>query len=210
MYDFYMSIYFRWIVYIFLLVLQIIAYSQNPKLFTEVKKCFNLNCRVITFIIGIISITLSLFGLIALWYIAPFTNILPDYWYILVIILVYAIIIQITLSAKVEVENNNFSPPPETLINKKYRVLLYIFILILNIIYFIQLYLDGGVNLTKTDNIKYVDHLILGRFGGITTKKYTFFIEWFASIKFLMGILEIQNVNNFDACDYGLPSSWDY
>ena len=210
LYDFFMSIPFRWFVYISFLVLQIIAYYQNPKLFTEAKKCFKINCRVITFIIGLISITLTLFGLIALWYVAPFTDILPDYWYIPVIILVYAIIIQITLSVKVEVEDNEFNPPPETLINKKYRVLLYGVILILSIIYFIQLYLDGGVNLTKTNNIKYADHLILGRFGGVSKEKYNFFIEWFASIKFLMGILEIQNINNFYACDYGLPSSWDY
>lgn len=210
MYDFFMSIGFRWVVYVSFLILQIFAYYQNPKLFTEAKKCFKLNCRVVTFLIGIISITLSLLGLITLWYILPFTDILPDYWYIPVIILVYAIIIQITLSVKVEVDDNNFSPPPELLINKDYRLILYFVILVLNIIYFIQLYLDGGVNLTKTTNVRYADHLILGRFGGITTQKYRFFLEWFASIKFLMGILEIQNIKNFYACDYGLPSSWDY
>ena len=212
-YDFFMSISFRWIVYVSFLVLQIFAYYQNPKLFTEAKKCLKLNCRIATFIIGFISITLTLLGLIALSYIAPFSDILPDYWYIPVIILVYAIMIQITLSVKVEVEDNNFNPPPENLINKKYRTFLYIVIFVLNIIYFIQLYLDGGVNLIKSNTnntTRYADHFILGRFGGISKEKYNFFIEWFASIKFLLGILEIQNINNFYACDYGLPSSWDY
>jgi hypothetical protein len=95
------------------------------------------------------------------------------------------------------------------LISKKYRIMLYSIILFLTIIYFIQLYLDSGVTLIK-NNTKYLDHFILGRFGGITKDKYQFFVEWFAFVKILLSILEIQNISNFYACDYNLPTSWDF
>ena len=42
------------------------------------------------------AMALGIFGLIALWYCAPFTSFLPDYWYIPVAILTFAIIAQIT------------------------------------------------------------------------------------------------------------------
>ncbi len=162
-----------------------------------------------TFIFGIIGITLSLIGLIALWYIAPFNETLVDYWYIPVVILVYAIIIQITISIKPAVENGDLNPPPNHLLPKKYRTLLYVIILFLSLMYSLQLYLDGGVKLIG-NNTKYIDHFILGRFGGITKNKYNFFIEWVAIIKLVTGILRIRDISDFYACDYGLPTSWDY
>ncbi len=204
-----MSITFRWIILLSILVLHIYTYYQNPKLFTNAKKCYKLNCRVITFLIGIFSITLMILSLITLWYVTPFTDALPDYWYIPLVILIYALVIQITVSIKVEIEDGSFNPPPEFLISKKHRTIVYVVLLVLSIIYFIQLYLDGGINLVNNSN-RYVDHYILGRFGGVSKDNYNFFIEWFAIIKILVGVLAIKDVADFYACDYGLPASWDY
>jgi len=69
-----------------------------------------------------ITITLILFGLIILSYVAPFSNYIPDYWYIPVIILIYAIMIQITLTAKVELEDGNFIPINESVIPPKIEI----------------------------------------------------------------------------------------
>ncbi len=209
LFDFFMSITFRWIILLLIFILQIYSYAQNPKLFTNAKKCFNSNCRTVTFLIGVISTTLTLLALITLWYVLPFSDILPDYWYIPIIILTYAIIIQITISTKVEVEDGSFNPPPEYLINKKNRVILYVISTVVSIIYFIQLYLDGGVNIIKNKN-RYIDHFILGRFGGIDKNNFNFFIQWFAIIKIFISILTIKSSVDFYACDYGLPVSWDY
>jgi hypothetical protein len=209
LYDFFMSITFRWFILFAMLVLHIYSYYQNPKLYTNTKKCFKLNCRLITFLIGIFSITLMLLSLITLWYVAPFSDSVPDYWYIPLVILVYAIVVQITISVKLEIEDGSFNPPPEFLINKYHRTIIYVVLLILSLIYFVQLYIDGGVKVIG-DNQRYVDHFILGRFGGITKESYIFFVEWFAIIKILAGILTIKSISDFYACDYGLPSSWDY
>jgi hypothetical protein len=166
-----------------------------------------MNCKIFTFITGMITITLSLFGLILLWYVAPFSKSFPDYWYIPVIILTYAIIIQITLTTDIQMEDGSFNPPPENLITKKYRILLNVFILILLIIYFIQLYLDGGNNLISSQ--RNGNSSILSYFGNITPENYILFIEFFALIKILNRLLEIKNVMNFNACNYGLPLSWN-
>lgn len=209
MFDFFMSVAFRWIILFIIFVLQIYSYSQNPKLFTNAKKCYTTNCRAVTFLIGVIGTTLTLLALITLWYVLPFSDVLPDYWYIPIIIITYAIIIQITISVKVEVEDGSFNPPPEYLINKKNRIILYVILTILFMIYFIQLYLDGGVNIIKNNN-RYIDHFILGRFGGVNKNNYNFFIQWFAIIKILVSMLTIKSAYDFYACDYGLPSSWDF
>lgn len=208
LFDFFMSVAFRWIILFIIFILQIYSYAQNPKLFTNAKKCYNSNCRAVTFLIGVISATLTLLALITLWYVLPFADFLPDYWYIPIIILTYAIIIQITISVKVEVEDGSFNPPPEYLINKKNRVILYVILTFLFMIYFLQLYLDEGVNIVN--NNRYIDHFVLGRFGGISKNNYNFFIQWFAIIKILGSVLTIKSEADFYACDYGLPISWDF
>jgi len=207
LYDFFMSIGFRWIIYILLFVLNIYSYYENPKLYTNSKKCFKINCKIFTFITGMISITLTLSGLILLWYVAPFSNSFPEYWYIPVIILTYAIMIQITLTTDIQKEDGSFNPPPENLISKKYRILLNVFILILLIIYFIQLYLDGGNNLINSQRSG--NSGVLSYFSDITAEKYILFVEFFALIKILNKLLEIKNVIDFNACSYGLPLSWN-
>ena len=209
LFDFFMSVSFRWIILLIIFILHIYLYAQNPKLFTNARKCYNMNCRVITFFMGVITITLTLLALITLWYVLPFSDSLPDYWYIPIVIVTYAIIIQITISVKVEVEDGSFNPPPEYLINKKNRVILYVILSLLSMIYFLQLYLDGGVNIIKNSN-RYVDHFVLGRFGGIDKNSFNFFIQWFAIIKILVDVLTIKSEADFYACDYGLPNSWDF
>lgn len=193
--DFFMSVGFRWFIYVLLLILNIYIYSQNPKLHTNTKKCYKINCKIFTFISGMITISLILFGLILLWYTIPFNNYIPDYWYIPVIILIYAIIIQITLTVKLELEDGNFNPPPENLLSKHYRIIINICAFILLLIFFIQLYLDneGGSKFNNIININYISLL-----------------QIFGIITILNNIFELKDVIGFYACDYGLPLSWDF
>ena len=204
-----MSVTFRWIILILLLILNLIAYAQNPKLHSNSKKCFKLNCKITTFIIGMVTTTLSIISLISLWYISPFSSTLIDYWYIPIVIIIYAIIIQITISSKPFIDNGDLNPPPDYLLQKKYRIALYIIILLLIFIHSLHLYIDKGVNLINNSN-RYLDHFILGRFGGITKNKYMFFIEWLIIIRLFVGILNITDISNFNPCDYDLPNSWNY
>jgi hypothetical protein len=156
-----------------------------------------------------ISITISLIGLIALWYIAPFSDTLMDYWYVPIVVLVYALIVQITITVKPSINDGNLNPPPEYILPIKYRIILYVIILVISLIYSLQLYIDGGVKLISNSN-RYVDHFILGRFGSITSNKYMFFLQWFTIIKVIIGLFRIRDIYNFNPCDYDLPNSWSY
>ena len=206
--KFYMATGFRWFVYISAFLLNILAYYENPLLFTDAKKCMGLPCRLFSFISGMCAMFLGVFGLIALWYCAPFTSFLPDYWYIPVAIITFAIIAQITISVEVQTDNGDFNHPPEFLWSKQNRYYLYVLILILDIIFFHQLWLDGGKQLIE--NPRVIDDLILGRFGGWNENKFNFMVEWFGSIQLLFDILAIWQISSFQSCKYGLPASWDY
>jgi hypothetical protein len=206
--KFYMSIGFRWFIYMSAFLLNILAYYENPVLFTDSKKCYGMSCRLFSFLAGMCAMALGIFGLIALWYCAPFSSFLPDYWYIPVAIITFAIIAQITISVEVQTDNGEFNHPPEFLWRKQYRYYLYVLILILDLIFFHQLWIDGGKQLIE--NPRVIDDLILGRFGGWNENKFNFMVEWFGSIQILFDILAIWQINSFQSCNYGLPPSWDY
>lgn len=206
--NFYMSMEFRWFVYILVFFLNFVAYRQNPLLYTDNNKCYGMKCRWVSFITGLGACTLYLFGLISLWYVLPFSDILPDYWYLPVIALSYAIIIQLTISVQPVQDNGEFNPPPQHLWSKNKRIWLFIVILILDLIYFHQMYIDGGVSLVP--NSRLIDSLILGRFGGINKDKLSFFIGWFGIIGLLFDVLALRLTSSFDACTYGLPKSWNF
>jgi len=206
--GFYMSIGFRWLVFGLVFFLNFVAFYQNPVLYSEDRKCFGLPCKWFSFITGMGAMTLYSFGLITLWYVAPFSSIFPDYWYIPVVLITYAIIIQMTISAKVVKDSNEFVAPPEFLLPKTDRIRLYYLILVLDIIYFHQLYLDGGKQLIN--NPRVLDDLILGRFGGWTENKFAFLVGWFGLVGLLFDALAIRFVSSFTACNYGLPDNWNY
>jgi hypothetical protein len=209
LYEFYMSLGLRWFIYIIAYILNVVSYYQNPTLFTDERKCmFGIPCRWFNFIAGMGAMTLCIFGLIVLWYDAPFSKTLPDFWYVPVALITYAIIAQITISVKPVIDNGNFNPPPEGLWPIKDRSWLYIVILILDVIFFHQMYLDGGTQLIE--NPRVIDDLILGRFGGWNKDKYNFMLEWFGTIQILLDILAIYHIAGFKACDYALPNSWNY
>lgn len=204
---FYTSTSFRWFVYILVFMLNFLAFYQNPVLRTDSRKCYGIPCRWFSFITGIGAMSLYSFGLIALWYSSPFSEHIPNYWYIPVIALTYAIITQITISVQVVEDNGEFNPPPQGLWPKEDRIKLYLFILLLDVIYFHQMYLDSGQILTN--NKRVLDNIFLSRFGG-TKNNLSFFLGWFGLVGLLFDILSIRFISSFDACYYGLPPSWNF
>lgn len=207
-YNFYTSTGLKWFICITFFILNFFSYYQNPTLFTDSNNCYGMSCRWFNFIAGMGNLTLNLIGLIGLWYVAPFSKYLPNYWYIPIIILSYALLIQITLSVKMTTDDGNFNHPPEGLWNQKYRTWLNIIIFILDIIFFHQLYLDGGKQLYNNPTI--MDDLILSRFGGWNEAKFDFVLGWYGIVGFILDILCINTISSFRSCNYNLPSSWDY
>jgi hypothetical protein len=205
---FYQSTGLKWFIATMFFLLNFVSYYQNPTLFSDSRNCWGLPCRWFNFIAGIGNLTLNLIGMIGLWYCAPFTSYLPDYWYIPFAILSYAFIIQITLSVKTIKDDGSFNPPPENLWPQKERVWLNVIIMILDMIFFHQMYLDGGKKLIE--NPRVIDDFILGRFGGWNESKYEFLLGWWGIIGLILDLLAIQFAYYYQSCDYDLPSSWDY
>jgi hypothetical protein len=209
LYIFYQSTGLKWVVALSFFFLNFVSYYQNPPLYSDSKNCFaNLPCRWFQFIAGVMNLTLNLLGIIGLWYCAPFTKYLPDYWYIPLAILSYAVLIQITLSVKTAYDDGSFNPPPTYLWDKKSRVWLNVIITILDIIFFHQMYLDGGKLLIE--NPRVMDDLILGRFGGWNESKFEFVLGWWGIFGLIIDLIAVYYTYYFRSCDYNLPSSWDY
>jgi hypothetical protein len=151
--------------------------------------------------------TIYLFGLMALWYTTPFTNNISSYWYIPVFILTYAIITQMTISVKMYEDNGTLNPPPSDLWPLRDRTALYILILVLDTIFFHQMYLDGGKTLVRTNSIW--NNYIISRFGSIRNF-YSFALGWFGVVGLILDFISIKVIAEFNACDFNLPKSWNY
>jgi hypothetical protein len=205
---FYNSTGLKWFVATSFFILNFIGYYQNPTLFTDIPNCYGLSCRWFNFIAGAANLSINLLGMIGLWYCAPFTKYLPDYWYIPLAIMSYAILIQITISVKTVTDDGTLNPPPQKLWPIMQRTWLNVVILILDIIFFHQMYLDGGKMLIN--NPRVLDDFILGRFGGWTESKFEFVLGWWGIIGLIIDVFAIQFVYSFKSCDYNLPPSWDY
>ena len=120
--------------------------------------------------------TMDCLTFIGLWLTIPFTLALPEYWFIPFIIIGYAIITQITVSSKIygkngEKESSTLNPPPNYLLSKNKRVIIYLLILIFDTIIFLQFYLASTTK-KLSGNIRLLDILFLNKFGGYS--KYQF------------------------------------
>jgi hypothetical protein len=208
LYIFYQSTGLKWFVALLFFILNFVSFYQNPLLFSDSRKCSGMPCRWFTFIAGVANLSLNLLGIIGLWYCAPFTDYLPDYWYIPLAILSYAALVQITLSVKTTYDDGTFNPPPQDLWGKKERIWLNVAITILDLIFFHQMYLDGGKKLV--DNPRILDDFILGRFGGWNESKFEFLLGWWGICGLIIDLIAVYYTYMYQSCDYDLPASWDY
>ena len=202
---------FRWIVFAVTLFLTLLGYIQEPIRFSGEKSSLG-GITYKYYYFFMISITLFIYTLtfLGLYYTIPFTNKLPEYWYIPVIIILYTIITDITFSSPIfTIEEDKLNPPPDYMMAKNYRILIYYGILILDIIAFIQVLLYMGV--TPQYKSTLLHQFFLNRFGGFRSGNIMNFVfSWLGIFGILIDINVLFNQLNFTACKYGLPEIWNF
>lgn len=215
LWNVFMSNKLRWVLFIVVAILNFIAYYQDPTRYTTEPKCLlNTPCKWFNYIAGMLTFTVDVVTFLSLWYtISPdsFRTLLPDYWYIPIIVIGYAIITQITIDTPNVKENKDIlASPPPSLWPHKWRIILYSTILILDIIIFTQLYIDSGINIYKPKT-RIFDVVIKGRFGGWNKGNYMQFVfAWLGIGGVMADCIALYYVYTFNSCQYNLPISWNY
>ena len=150
-----------------------------------------------------------LFTFLSLWYTISFTDKFPYLWFIPFFILIYAILLQITVNTTPVSKDETLNSPPDNFLPRKYRYLIYIFIVICDIIIFIQAFLYSGI--TTQFKTTVLHQFFLNRFGGFSAKNlFNFLTGWFGLIGLGLDFYMVYNQVNFKACQYGLPESWNF
>ena len=208
---------FRWIVYILALALVLYSYVVEPIRFSDKKSWFGLSYKYENFIMMCFTAFFYIFVFLGLWLTIPFTDILPEYWYIPIIVFIFAIILHLTISAptinlvgtgKETKSKESLAPPPSYFQPKSVRKVMYYAILVLDIIMFIQGLIYAGI---KTNFKTTVLHqFFLNRFGGTNPENMlNFATEWLGMFGILIDVYWIYGLETFSPCKYGLPSSWN-
>ena len=199
---------FRWIVLFLSTILSIAQYLNSPQRFSYTIAPSGLSYKWHLYVLAVFSGITTMLTYIGLWTDIPFTNYLPDYWYLYVFILYLAIITQITVDSKQYSNDGTFNPPPSYLLPQEYRVLLAYISFVLDTLVMIQLYIYFGI----ADNTKktILSTYFLERFGGWTAgRKLDFIFDWSGLIDTSIKIYFIFLQTSFYACDYNLPTSWN-
>ena len=209
---------FRWFVYIITLVLVLYSYYIEPIRFSDKKSWFGLSYKYENFIMMCLTASFYIFVFLGLWLTIPFTTILPEYWYIPVMVFIFAIILHLTISAPsinlasqnsmISKQQERLQPPPQYFQPKSIRKVIYYIILILDIIMFIQGLIYAGI---KTNfNTTVLHQFFLNRFGGTSPENIlNFATEWLGIFGILIDIYWIYGLETFSPCKYGLPASWN-
>lgn len=198
----------RWFIYLLAIIFTVFIFIQEPVRFSGIKSFLGVNMKWHYYILAIVNAFNYMFTFLALWYTIPFTNKLTGYWYLPIFIIILSIYTHFTISSKIVEDNGKFNPPPNYLLPKKYRLFFHYFILILDIIIFIQFMLAAGeVNIQITT---YIDKYIFGKFGGfLPGNKMNFIVSWLALLGLANDVYNIYMQTGFIACKYALPASWN-
>lgn len=200
---------FRWIILLIRAIISLVLYINEPQRFSYVKAADGLSYKWHLYILALISAVATFLTVLGTWIQIPFTDALPEYWYIPVFILYIAIITQITLDSPQISDDGSFSPPPSYLLPLKYRMMLSYTAFICDIIIFAQIFIYFGIADYGKKTI--VSRYILERFGGwYPGNKLDFIFEWLGVLELVYRIYILYLQYNFTACIYGLPASWNF
>lgn len=198
----------RWIVYFLTLALVMYAYVMEPARFSAKRSFFGITSSFETFISMCFTLMFYLVLFLGLWLTIPFTDKLPDLWYVPMFAILFAIVTQLFIDTPTVGSDKAFSPPPTYIPAKPYRRLVYYGILILDVIIFIQGFIYAGISTQFKTTI--LHQFILNRFGGTTPgNMLNFLTEWFGIIGLVLDGYWIYGLETFTACKFGLPSSWN-
>ena len=198
----------RWLLLFLGIVVTIIQYLNTPQRFSFRLANFNIQFKWYMYILCMFNLFTSALTTIGQWSTIPFTDVLPDYWYVYLFILLFAIITQITVDEEQIYDDGSLNPPPQYMYPQKYRVIIAYISVIIDSLLMIQIYIYNGISdVSKTTLLsKY----ILERFGGwVDGNKLDFIFEWSGMIDVIIKIYILLLQSNFYACDYGLPPSWN-
>jgi len=200
----------RWMIYFTILFLTILAYIQEPLRFSTAKGITGLTYIWETYLFGMINLINYFISFFALWLTIPFVFNFPKYWFVALFLFLFAVYTEIFVSSKEIVEQDTeFNPPPWYMYPKKQRLIIHYFILVFDMIIFLQFFLSS--NDLPPMVLTVLDKYILGRFGGwVKGNKLNFLVSWLGLIGLLYDIYNIRNQTRFNSCRYNLPKSWDF
>lgn len=201
----------NWLRIILLLIivfLTIYAYYIEPLKYSGKKTYFGLNIKTYILITNIISLTTYCISIVALWYTLDATKNLSFIWVIIISVILYTLILHFNQTAEIVDKNNEkFKAPPKNIISRKYRLIIYYILIILDVLKFFQDYLFYGIS--KQFKTTILHQFILNRFGGYG-KGIDFWFGWLGIIGILIDYYNIYLQNNFLACKFDLPNTWNY
>ncbi len=210
LYDFLMDNRVRWLFFIAVAVLNFVAYYQDPLRYTLETKCLGFPCKWFSFLAGMGTYTMDVLTFLGLLFTIPFAISMPQYWFVPLIAIGYAIITEITIWSKTYKEDGKLNSPPKYLMPKKKRIALYTTILILDLIVFVQFYMYAGIS--NLVNKTVLHQFFTSRFGGMYSggNKLQFIVAWIGSIGILFDLLALRISSSFYPCHYNLPKSWNF
>lgn len=212
--EFIITPFSRWVLIFLSIILTILQYYNEPQRFSYKPGLIGLSYKWELYLIAIFICVTTTLTLLGFWISIPFTDILPEYWYLGFLVLYLAIITQITFDSEqvkdicVGKNDCTFNPPPTYMLPQKYRVMLTYAGLIVFIIIMIQMYIYYDV--VDYSKKTLLSRYVLERYGGwYPGNKLDFIFEWSGLIDCSLKIYLLYLQKNFQACNYGLPSSWN-
>lgn len=199
----------RWIFVFLSIIINLIKFLNEPQRYSYAVAFTGLSYKWHMYLIAVITAVSCCFMTMGLWLTIPFTKNLPDNWYMYLFIISLAIITQITVDTKQISDDGSFNPPPTYMLPDKYRIMLTFASLIINIVNMIQTYVYFGIaDLSKKTVIS---RYFLERFGGFNAgNKLDFIFDWSGLLDIVISMYVLYLQSNFQACDYGLPRSWNF
>ena len=209
--DFITTPVLRWVMLALSIICNLLRYLNEPQRFSTYTAFTGLTYKWHLFLLAILAFISYALTALGLWLDIPFKQYvpLPDYWYIYLFIILIAIITQITLDSPQIVDDGSFNPPPSYLLPDNYRLLLTYVSLVVNITMMIQSYVYFGIaDLSKKTVIS---RYVLERFGGwYAGNKLDYLYEWSGAIDIVIAFYILYLQSTFQACEYGLPPSWNF
>lgn len=204
---------FRWLCYMVVIILTVLGYMQEPVRFSNYESFLGLPYRFHYYIMICGTLGIYVVTFLGLWYTIRWdANTLSTYWYIPVIVLIYAIVTHFFLTSfevSTDTRSNNLHPPPWYMMPNSTRVWIYYGIFVLDMLIFISALLYAGTSQTYESTI--LHKFFLNKFGGLSPgNTLNFMVGWLGVAGLLIDIYIIHIHNTYSACQYGLPASWDF
>ena len=206
--DFLITPFFRWLTLLLTVILTILQYLNEPQRFSYKKLFYGASYKWHLYALAVLGTITTVFTCIGIWIQIPFTDKLPNYWYIYLFILYLAIITQITVDSKQYTDDGSFNPPPTYMYPQKYRLMLAYAGVVVDSIIMIQLYIYFGISNINRKTL--FNNFFLERFGGwYPGNKLEFIFDWSGLLKIGLKLYILYLQKGFQACNYGLPLSWN-